>query len=104
MLIKVYQLGEQDEIVPAALCLCAGGAMQGWAEQAGWLPPPLFAGVQMSKAAAQPVSQLLCGTSGKVLVAPSNLPGNRNAVRYTGALFLRFADGHFFSPAHILLA
>lgn len=33
--------------------------MQGWAERAGWLPTPLLAGVQMSKAAAQPVSQLL---------------------------------------------
>lgn len=40
----------------------------------------------------------------KALPAPSNLPGNRHAIRCTGALFLRLADGRFFSPAHKLSA
>lgn len=88
----------------------AGDGMQGWTEQAGWLPTPLFAGVQMYKVAAQPIipAALVAPVEmlmfPKALPAPSNVPGNRHAIRYAGALFLILADRHFFSPAHKLSA
>lgn len=63
LVIILRELGEQDELVAAALRVpvppVLRGAMRCWTEWAGELPEPLFAYVWMSEAASQLASQPL---------------------------------------------
>lgn len=55
LLVILHEPGERDELVPVPPV--PEGTTRRWTRWAGGLPEPLFAGMRMSKAAAQLVSQ-----------------------------------------------
>lgn len=89
LLIKVHELCEQDEIVPAALCTTFY-----WCADKQSCSP-----VHVPAALVAPLEMLMFP---KALPASSNLPGNKTCNQMYWCPVFKTYLRHFFSPAHKL--